>query len=506
MKKTISLTVTLFSFLLSSFSQAGPFEFSPQMDSIGFKGKSYSWLTHVNTNKNQTNALITFADRDRVFYYLVDSNFKIRDQYAAIKDEMVANYYGSRYEMILQTSNGNIFRNYIRKQNGSEIFIEVPDFNNHFSDIKSFIDYSSKEKFLTAFEDNNHIYFLTLRKNTHTIRVYTDSAGQQKDIDLVIKDSLPGLNFNLEESLKDLKIIKNTREPDLYTCKSADKLYIQGNGEVILTLDNNFQFTLIFKINLNNYTSESKIIRKNFSYCNSNENANAVQTNSFVYGDKILQGVFCRNDLLLQLKNINTESLIKEWYASRDSAITFSSSSLIKREEGKQTVQGPLWLTKKETLKDKSEKDLKTKDFFKAVNKSTLSFLIVPHDPYLLIKIGEAHDLQTGGGGGAPMYMGGGSVSTPGGTVSLPGYWTSGGAGYASKSGKIETYFKTVLQKENLEFVPSTDLYTSYDNVDELEDQLKDSADAEYAFDFNNKTYLFYWLKKSKKFMIELIK
>ncbi len=132
MKKTISLTVTLFAFFLSSFSQAGPYEFSPQMDSIGFKGKSYY--------------------------------------------KMVANYFGSRHEMILQTSNRNTLRDYIRKQNSSEIFIEAPDFNNHFSDIKSFTDYSSKEKFLTAFEDNNHIYFLTLRKNIHTIRVYTSDG------------------------------------------------------------------------------------------------------------------------------------------------------------------------------------------------------------------------------------------------------------------------------------------------------------------------------------------
>lgn len=101
------------------------------------------------------------------------------------------------------------------------------------------------------------------------------------------------------------------------------------------------------------------------------------------------------------------------------------------------------------------------------------------------------------------MYVGGGSFSTPGGVVSTPGYWSNPGFNYASKSGQGETYFKTFLKKESLDFIPSTNIDTKYDKIDHAEDILKDVIAAEMAFDFNQKTYLFYSNKKTKKFIIE---
>lgn len=501
MKKKISLAGITCIISLCAFNQTVSFPFAPEMDSIGFKGKPASWSTRVNAGENQTHALISFADRDRVFYYLVDSSLKIIDQYAVVKDSMVANYYGNKYEIVLQTSVNNLFRNYIRRKNGSEIFVETPDFEKKTSEIHRLIDYSGKEKFITAFEDNKHVYFLTLLSNAHKLRVYTDSGNQAKEIELEIYPDLQ--NFNLDEYLKDVKIIKNSKEPDLYTCKSQDKLYIMGDGKILLTLDNNYQYSIVYEINLSNYSSELKMFRKNFFYCNSMDNESAIQTNSYVYQDKILVGVFCYKDLLLQLKKMDNDSLIMEFHAARDSVVGFSSSGLIKRETGKQTLMGPLWLKKTESTHEQSQKDLRTKDFFKAVNKSSLSFLITSMPDVLVMKIGEAHDYQTGGGGGGMHFTPGGSVGTPGGMVSMPGYWSSMPGGYASKYGQAETYFKTILNKETLEFIPEKNISTKYDKVDDAEDQLSDSMFARTAFDFNGKTYLFYWDKVQKKFMIE---
>jgi hypothetical protein len=161
--KKIHLTAIACAIIFYCYGQTYIYEFTPH-DNIGFKEKPANWLTHVNTNTNQSHALITVADKERIFYYLVDSSFSILNNYSLAKDSMIANYYGSKYEMILQTSNANSFKNYIRKQNGTKIFVEIPDFENKSSEIHSLIDYSNKEKFLTAFENNNHVYFLTLFK------------------------------------------------------------------------------------------------------------------------------------------------------------------------------------------------------------------------------------------------------------------------------------------------------------------------------------------------------
>ncbi|MBS1597782.1 MAG: hypothetical protein JST75_06130 [Bacteroidetes bacterium] len=485
------------------FCQSQSTEFGPGTQQIEFKGSYESWSTHFNANETKTNGLITFADRDKVYYYLVDSLFKIIGEYSVSKDAMTANYYGSKYEMVLQTSTNNSFRNYIHKQKGDEIFVENIDFDHSNSSTSDFIQFGKKEKFLTAFEENGHLYFLTLIRKTHKLKVYVDSSSVAKEIELRIEDSI--LHVNLDENLQDIVIIKNNKEADLYSCMKPTKLYIQGDGQIIITLDSNVQYTTLFKIDLNNFTSESRFIRKSFYYCNNNEDASAVKSNSFVYRDKILQGVFCRNELLLQLKYILSDSLIEEFHASRDSAITFASSALIKRKEGKSDIIGILGWNLKKTIREQTEKDLKTKDFFKAVNGSNFTFVIVPKNEYLVIKVGEAHDLMQTRFGASNTFMTRTIVNAPSGPVSVP-TWTDSGPTYrSSKIGETETYFKTVLDKSSLEFLPSNDLQTKYDKIDLAKDDIKDIMAAESVFDFNQKTFLFYLDKKQKKFFIERI-
>jgi len=493
-----------------------------EADTLNLKGNSDKWTTHVNSTGAQTNALISFADKDRVYYFLVDPSLQLIGKYSVDKDAMPANYYGPNYNIVLQISDNTSFKNYVHGKKDNKIIVEHVDLNQGTSSTADFLQFGKKEKFLTAFEDNHHLYFITLPAKSHKLHVYVDSLEVAKEIELKIEDSL--MHINLEKNLNDIMIIKNSKEPDLYSCKSLTKLYVQGNGEVVLTIDSNFQFTALFKIDLNNFTSKSKFIRKSFFYCNDNEYASDLKSNSFVYKDKILQGVFCRNDMLMQLKDISTDSIVTELHASRDSSsIDFASSNLIKREESKKKTIGIVALIESDfrfesNVRKEKEKELKTGSFFRAVNNSYFTFLIVQQGEFMILKIGEAHDaVQSNGVSVSAGPIGGvhpvGGGFTPFGKASAAGlpsnqftyFYTAGPTYRREVVGEIETYFKTIFKSGFSEFVPSTDIETKYDKVDHAIDKLKDVIVSEAAFEFNQRTCLFYLDKKKKKFVIEQI-
>ena len=497
MKKTVSLTLICCLPFFISFAQSYPLEFRPEASGFAFNGGPGSWQMRIAANEPHHTALISFADRSDVYYYLVDTQFNVIHQYSESKDSLTFNYYGSKYDVILQAATGSSFVNYILKKNSNEVFVETPDFDQGISVFNKFIVFPEKEKFLTAFVNNGHVYFLTHRKNSSQLNFYKDSNPIPNRVNLEMRDSLP--DFDLEGSLNgEIKVIKESKEPGLIETQAKAKLYLQPAGSLVLTLDKDYRYTVLWRIDIDDSVCVGKKFEKTYSNCNYLSNANAVQTNSFVYQDKLLQAVFCNKDLLMQLKDISTSSVIGEYHAVRDSAIGFASSGLITKLEGAREYKGIL----EEKEKDdggRSVKDLKTKEFFKAVNRSELSLLIVPQGDYLVIKTGEAHTVTRQGQG-----IGFSSFGATGAIISGVRMMFSVEV-YASKTGQSETYITTLLKKRDLELVPQTSIVTKYDKIDRLADRLKDIQAAGTAFDFNNNTYFFYWHKKLKKMMIEWV-
>src|SRR5882724_12350715 len=93
--------------------QSRTIELNIAADTLKLKGNSDTWISHVNSSANQTSALITLADRKRVYYFLINSSFEYLGRYSVDKDDMVANFYGPKYSIVLQTSTDNSFRNYV---------------------------------------------------------------------------------------------------------------------------------------------------------------------------------------------------------------------------------------------------------------------------------------------------------------------------------------------------------------------------------------------------------
>src|SRR5205085_2650299 len=115
---------------------------------------------------------------------------------------------------------------------------------------------------------------------------------------------------------------------------------------------------------------------------------------------------------------------------------------------------------KTKSAKSTSTSEITSKEFFKAVRKSSIAVTVIKQDSLIIIKNGEEHNLylQTGGGGGFSMM--GGGMGAPPMFISRPGS--------KIKNGQAETYFNTVLNSSNLQFIPDAETETRYDKIQRI--------------------------------------
>lgn len=489
MNPTRGLLTLLFcvSFFVSESQES--FEFPANKTKETLQGRTGNWNTFVNVNPENSTAAISFADRDSAYYFLVNSNFNIKSNYAVPKASLINNYYNGTFDIVLQKQSGNVFTNFLHKPNLSIVYLEEENFDLGTSVFKQFLDFSSREKFITGFNDKNHSYLLTLVKGTNKLRFYEDENATPKEIELTIPEF--ATDINLEYALRGLQVIDSSKETDLTTAKKKAKLYTNNSSRIYITIDESYKYTLLFSIDIEQHVSKSDVFFKTNYYCNQVDRPEIIQHNSFLFKDRLVQAVLCPQHFLLEIKNIEKDSAVISFHAQRDSAITFASSGIIKRERN--TVSQANIFGAKNENSTNTKRDLRTKDFFRAVNLHDFSFLIAEAKGYVVIKMGEAHNLLKAGGGGFS-YMG----AAPGSPGSMPVYT----GGYRSKSGESETYFKTIMKNFDFPEILDEDIDTKSDKIDNFEMEIKEDAAAGTAFDFNSKIYYFYWSKSTDKFLI----
>jgi hypothetical protein len=471
-----------------SFSQ-DTFEFLAGKTKEALQGSTNNWNSFVNINPENSLAAISFSDRDSAYYFLVDSSFSIKSNYSIPKSSIINNYYNGTFNIVLQKQSGNVFTNFLQKPNLSIVYIEEENFDLDTSIFKQFLDFSGREKFITGFNKRDHSYLLTLIRGTNKLRLYEDDNTTPKEVTVPVPEF--ATDINLENALKDILVVSSNTEIDLNTAKRKVKLYTDNSSKIYITLDESYKYTLLLTIDLEQNTSKSDIFFKTNYYCNQVDRPEIIQHNSFLFKDRLVQAVLCPQHFLLQIKNIEKDSALISFHAQRDSAISFASSGIIKSDENTITRRS-LFGTRKENTTT-AKKDLTSKDFFKAVNMHDFSFLIAESQGYVVVKIGESHSLFRTTGGSMD-YMGG----PPGSPGSMPVYHP----GHTSRADQIETYFKTVMKSLDTTEILDEDIDTKFDKIDDFEFDIKDDSAAGTAFDFNNKTYYFYWSKSMEKFLI----
>lgn len=481
--------------------------FNPDLKTSGLAGKASSWDLQVNSNAATLNAAITLLDKENVYHYLVDSSFKILKQYSFLRMELPNDFFNSnKYEVILESSSNNTFRKYITKENSNEIFCEELDFAGERSKFYHAFAFGDKEDLIKAFEMNDKIYLITLPNKSNRLRFYTIGEKEFKEVELATKDAP---DFDVANALKNVEPIETDEHVTLLRAKQKAKLYINtADRYVTLTFDNNWRYTAVFKIDLRSFEITSRRFISNPGLCNKVINPDVIQTNSYVVGGKLIQGLFCPENYSLQIKSLVSDSTLQQFRAGRGADISFASSELTKVEEHKKIKAGLLMLTgmpmrngvymdRKSNENSSSKSELSTKEFFRAINKSTLALTAVKHENFIIIKTGEVHNLFTTTGGG-------GGFSAVGGMAGAPMFIHR--AGGRVKSGQAETYFTTVLNSGDLNFIPGVEPETKFDKLESLESALPQAELAEASFNFNGKSYLMQWRKNKMQFSIHEIK
>ncbi|MBG9377227.1 hypothetical protein I5907_13375 [Panacibacter sp. DH6] len=231
--------------------------------------------------------------------------------------------------------------------------------------------------------------------------------------------------------------------------RSKAKLYPGTGNEFYITLDDALKYTVLLSINYEGGSATTKVLYKQNFYCNQVVNVNSLQHNSYLFEGKLFQLTFCPNDMLIEIKNVATDSALVSFHASKDSIIAFASTEISKNEVSSRPPN-IIWSLKYNS-NTSNKKDLRAKDFFRAINAHELSLTAERVGDKVVLKIGESHENSVSKSGCyAPGgFSGGGGFS--GRVYVLPSY---------SFHAQSETFFKTIMKTPESPIILFQDVMT----------------------------------------------
>lgn len=178
------------------------------------------------------------------------------------------------------------------------------------------IDYKNEE-FLQSFSSDVYFYILNIVKKTSLLKLYVfDNEGklEEKTFDLskiYFLDSKEEKQTTLYNLLKEdfinfqkpfyLEKVSSDAYNSIATTSLKRKSYFIDNNKIIITLDNNIEYTQLITLNLNNFTVSSKMISNPaVPYAKKSD----VNANSCLIDNLIFQVKSSANKLYMTVKNL----------------------------------------------------------------------------------------------------------------------------------------------------------------------------------------------------------
>lgn len=286
--------------------------------------------TFTIINKTNNDIALFLKDDKNTYGYLFDEDFK---QKSSLKSENLTR----KYKDFLGSSVFNDSYNLFISNNKHTAFgIISYSFADKKTTLKEIDLKFSKESFLQSISHNNNFYLLTATKNGLNLYSFNKDGNYNKTVFdfsdkkfLSTKNTLCDFNFSLGNIISipkniDVQKIKSSNPNSIEVTSERIKLYIENNS-LILTIDNTTGFTQVIKIHLLELTSEIVNIKKPYIYA---ENE-FIKSNSFIYGDKILQIIATRKELAFTVKDLETKKIIKEYNLKSTDSITFKNTPII---------------------------------------------------------------------------------------------------------------------------------------------------------------------------------
>lgn len=292
----------------------------------------------VNDSSKETTIFV--SDKEKIKAFRLNKEMEIIDSLSTLR--LNPSTYGAMIGYNLKNSNVNLFWS---SSNHKDLFIQQFSFDKQNLENKTYTLSFKDEKFIQNFSQNDKFYILNVIKNSDKFKLYVfDNEGklEEKIIDLtgyrfydseMKKTNLYGIlgeSFYSLEMPFSLQKINPENPTSLVESSKMRKCYSNGKN-IVVTLDNNLEYTQLITIDLESYTAKEKFIQKPYiSYTQRYE----LNSNSFLMDDKLFQIKSSSSMLILTIKDLDN-NLIKTFTASEATPIIdFKNSNIIQENGG----------------------------------------------------------------------------------------------------------------------------------------------------------------------------
>ncbi|WP_456315115.1 hypothetical protein [Pseudomonas shirazensis] len=317
---------------LASFFLSGLITFSQEIVSsapVNLK-KNRDIFQIVNQDKKDVTLFV--SDKVKVKAMHLNENMQIVDSISTERPDT------KTYDnMIGYNISNNNTRLFWASRDYENIFTQLYDLSSHKVVTQEYTLVFKDEKILQKFSENENFYILTVVKKSNTFKLHIfDKEGtyQQQTIDLnsfhffranYTKTTLYGifeenhLPFEAPLTLQNINVDNPTSLTD---AAKKRKCYFK-NKQIVITLDNNVDYTQVIKIDLEKFSAEEKIVKQHSlagdrTYINSN---------SFYFEDRLYQEKTSSDFFYFMIKDLD-DNVINQYSANATAPIDFKNSEI----------------------------------------------------------------------------------------------------------------------------------------------------------------------------------
>ncbi|MFK5981754.1 MAG: hypothetical protein QM499_02480 [Flavobacteriaceae bacterium] len=277
-----------------------------------------------NVVNSETGNIVFFLEESNLIKgYLYDENFQLIDK--VFSEDLPAKY----KEFIGYQVKDGVITLFMNTNNDRSYGVLIFDFNNNVSQVKE-IDFKLKgEDYIEAVSTNSSFYLISrpINKNQFNIYTFTDGFSFKRNEIIFRKDDFLGRRerpVKLYDFIKKTVQINNNVPNSIEATSELVKLYVDKNN-VSITSDVYNEFTFLININLTDFSySVDKFVHPEYE-----TSMIGVKSNSYVYENNLFQIITSSKKLNIQITDLATKNIIKEYSASKNAPIDFKNSQII---------------------------------------------------------------------------------------------------------------------------------------------------------------------------------
>lgn len=284
---------------------------------------------HVFDDKTKTTGLFLF-DKENIKCILLDENLNAINTISTSKLD-------KKYKSLMSYGfNDNVFALFWKDNKSKNIGAQIFDFNTNKVTLKNYEINLEGEQIINTLTIGGKFYLISINKLSSILNIYTFEENLSKKI--ISYENKKFLNFeNRPVTLHNLineKLISHNgpliqniladTPPSLVLSAQKKKCYIKNNN-IIFSFDNSKSFTQTIYINLESFESNQVIYEKPYV---KETDFNFVDSNSFIFDDKIIQMKLNYDKMLVSIKSLANKEL-KTFEINDNEEINISNTDII---------------------------------------------------------------------------------------------------------------------------------------------------------------------------------